>query len=176
MEDSDSDQEYVTLLKEDLLTAEEVNAYNGNYTSINGEYPYLESNNCNSSNQSACTTLYSSSDIKKIIDNWASKYNNDLINIDNYKARMITENELLDKLDFESDHGSPTEHYSAGEDTPEWSYIDGKPYWSMSQYGDSSSVYGIGNPVTQEKVYNKLYIRPVIYLNKCALPGGCWEE
>lgn len=83
---------------------------------------------------------------------------------------------MLNKLGFESYYDSPNTYYRVGEDTFDWAYIDGKPYWSMSQYGDSSSVYGIGNNVTQEKVYNKLYIRPVIYLNKCALPGGCWEE
>ena len=173
IEDSDSNQGYVTLLKEKFLTVDEVNTYNGNYTSINGEYPYLENDNCNSSNTSKCTKKYTKSDVKKVIDNWSSKYGDDLVEVNGFKTRLLTEEIFLEKFGFERYYDSPNTYYRVGEDTLDWTYIDGKPYWSMTQYGDSSSVYGVGNNITQEKVYNKLYIRPVINLNKCALTGGC---
>ena len=173
IEDSDSDTRYVSLLKEELLTAQEVNEYSSNYSSINGEYPYLENNNCNSSVQANCSTNYKDSNVKLIIDNWASQYNNDLVIVNGLKARLLTEDIFKTKLGFENYYDSPHTYYRVGEHTLDWAYFNGKSYWAMSQYGDSSSVFVIGNNVIPEKVYNKLYIRPVIYLNKCAIEGGC---
>ena len=176
IEDSDSDTRYVSLLKEELLTAQEVNEYSSNYSSINGEYPYLENNNCNSSVQTNCSTNYKNSNVKLIVDNWASQYNNDLVSVNGFKARLLTDDIVKTKLGFDSYYDSPNTRYRVGEDTLDWAYFNGKSYWTMSQYEDSSSVYGIGSNVTKEKVYNKIYIRPVINIKKCALPGGCWNE
>ena len=176
IEDSDSDTRYVSLLKEELLTSQEVNEYSSNYTSINGEYPYYETDNCNSSVQTNCSVDYYVSDVKFIVDNWANQYDNDLVRVNGLKARLLTEDIFKTKLGYESYYDSPHTCYRVGEDTLEWAYFNGKSYWAMSRFEDGSSVYGIGSNVIPEKVYNKLYIRPVINLNKCALPGGCWNE
>lgn len=67
MNDSEENKSYVKLLKKEPLTANEINNYNTDYTSTNGEYPYLENSNCTSGNASNCSTNYDTSSIKTII-------------------------------------------------------------------------------------------------------------
>ena len=37
----------------------------------------------------------------------------------------------------------------------------------------NTKIYGVSNTLSSENVYNKLYIRPVINLKKCAIDGTC---
>lgn len=175
LENSDASQGYLTLLKEELLTASEVNSYNGSYNSTNGEYPYYEATNCKDGNTSECyTDYYYHSFIKNIVDNWASQYDNVLVNVNGYKARLITKEEITENLGFSSYYDSPNTHYSLTQDTFTWAYIGGKPYWTMSQpQSIQNKVVTVSNNPTPEFVYNKAYIRPVININKCAITGGC---
>ena len=174
MSTSEGNKSYVKLLKETPLTASEINAFNSSYTSSNGEYPYLENSTCTNGNISNCTTNYDSSNIKNIIDNWSSSYNNDLVSINGYKARLVNNTDIINYFAYESYYASPSNGYIASSDTPEWAYINGKSYWSMQVSEDSSSkVYGVSNTLSSEDVYNKLYIRPVINLKKCAITNTC---
>ena len=174
MEDSSSNMKIVTLLKKDVLTADEINEYSTNYESVDGEYPYYESDTCNMNNESGCSTNYDISNVKSIIDNWSNSFNNHLSNIDGYKARLVNENDIINKLSYESYHASPYDSYRASLDTPEWAYISGKEYWSMQVSKDSSSqIYGVSNVLSSKNIYNKLYIRPVINLKKSAIESGC---
>lgn len=95
LSDSESDKKIVILLKAENLTKEEINFYNNEYYSENGEYPYLKNENCNSNNQSRCDYNYINSGIKQIIDSWARKYSNDLVSIYGYDARVILMNCIL---------------------------------------------------------------------------------
>ena len=144
IENSDSNKSYVKLLKEKPLTNDEINNYSNNYKSINGEYPYFENNNCN--------TNYDDSSIKNIIDKWSYKYDNQLISINGYRARLITDEEIINNLNYQLDD----------------IIINNKPYFIMKD----NEVYSI-NEVLKEEEYNKLYIRPVIIVKKCALTGIC---
>ena len=174
MNDSEGNKSYVKLLKKEPLTASEINTYNTDYTSTNGEYPYLENSTCTSSNTSNCSTNYDSSSIKTIIDSWSSKYNNDLITINGYKARLVNNTDIMDYFAYESYYASPNNGYRASSDTPNWAYINGSKYWSMQVSEDSNTqIYGVSNTLSSENVYNKLYIRPVINLKKCAIDGTC---
>lgn len=174
IKNSSDEDKYVRLLKALPLTQDIINVYNNNYTSTNGEYPYLESDNCNNNNESSCTINYYESSIKEIIDDWASQYESDLVKVGGYKSRLLYENEVIDNFKYESYYDSPNTNYRVSEDTPEWVYIPGKTYWTMSQFEDSNSkVYGVGSILSQEKVYNKIYIRPVINLKKCAIDNTC---
>ena len=174
LESSDSSKGYVTLLKEELLTTSEVNLYAGNNTSTNGEYTYYEVTNCKDGNTSKCyTDYYDHSFIKNIVDNWASQYDNFLVNVKGYKARLITKEEITENLGFSSYYDLPNTHYSLTQDTFTWAYIGGKPYWTMSQpQNGKNNVVTVSNNPTSEFVYNKAYIRPVININKCAITGG----
>lgn len=75
---------------------------------------------------------------------------------------------------YESYYASPNNGYRASSDTPEWAYINGSKYWPMQTSEDSSSqVYGVSNTLSNENVYNKPYIRPVINLKKCVITNTC---
>ena len=37
----------------------------------------------------------------------------------------------------------------------------------------NSKVFGVSNTLSNEDVYNKLYIRPIINLKKCAITNTC---
>ena len=114
------------------------------------------------------------SSIKTIIDNWSSSYNNDLVSIGGYKARLINRNEIINNFAYESYYASPNNGYRASSDTPSWAYINGSKYRSMTTSEDSNNqIYGVSNTLSNENVYNKLYIRPVINLRKCALTNTC---
>ena len=174
MDNSQGNKSYIKLLKKEPLTVNEINAYNTSYTSTNGEYPYLENSTCTSGNTTNCSTNYDNSNIKTIIDNWSNSYNNDLISINGYKARLVNNNDIMDYFAYESYYASPNNGYRASSDTPSWAYINGKPYWSMKTSEDSNiQVYGVSNTLSSEDVYNKLYIRPVINLKKCAITNTC---
>ena len=44
----------------------------------------------------------------------------------------------------------------------------------MTTSQDSNKqIYGVSNTLSNENVYNKLYIRPVINLKKCAIDNTC---
>ena len=174
IKNSSDEDKYVRLLKALPLTQDIINLYNSNYTSTNGEYPYLENDNCNNNNKLSCNTNYYESSIKEIIDDWASQYDSDLVKVGGYKSRLLFESEIIDDFKYESYYDSPNTNYRASDDTPEWVYISGKPYWTMSQFGDSNlQVYGVGSVLSQENIYNKLYVRPVINLKKCAITNTC---
>ena len=174
MNDSEGNKSYVKLLKKEPLTSSEINAYNTSYTSTNGEYPYLENSSCTNGNTINCSTNYDTSNIKSIIDNWSSNYNNDLVSINGYKARLVNENDISNNFSYENYVSGTDSRIQTTSDTPSWVIINGKSYWSMYNSSDSNTrVYGVSNTLSSENVYNKLYIRPVINLKKCAITNTC---
>lgn len=162
---------YVELLKKLPLNTSEINSYNNDYISSDGEYPYFENSSCTSdNNKSNCNTNYDTSSVKEIIDKWSSGYSDDLVNIKGYETRLITKNELIRKFGFEQYNENTSTVYKASSDTPDWIYLNGINYWSMTTIEDSNSlVYGVGNILSENYVFNKIYIRPIIYLKKTAL-------
>ena len=163
IEDSDSNKSYVKLLKEKPLTSYEINNFDTIYKSINGEYPYLENNNCNSNKKLECITNYDFSSIKNIVDNWSFKYDKQLISINGYKARLIYYEEVINNFNYQFD-----DIFKKTDNTLDWVIIN-KPYFTMND----SEVYSVDKVLKKEEVYNKLYIRPVIIVKKCALTGIC---
>ena len=140
IEKSGADKDYVTLLKAEALTIEEVNTYgvghinryiNGSVGVVNnrngyGGIAFYTSETCgyvNGSNvMTNSTTDYSQSEIKYVIDAWAqAKFlNNELKTIDGYSARLIT-----------------TTEYNTIPSTYSWQYNSQYWYWTMtpSNYG-----------------------------------------
>ena len=166
LKDSSTSDDYVTLLKKDPLTAEEVNQYSTSYVSQDGEYPYYESDACNDNDQTGCSTNYDISDVKKVVDGWSSSFSDDLVEIDGYKTRLIGEDEVA----FESYATASSVGYYLSQDTPNFIKLNNY-YWTLVQINDSNStILGINNKTLFENsIYNKLYIRPVINLKKNVL-------
>lgn len=118
-----------------------------------------------------CKTDYDSSEIKYIIDNWANDFfqNNELVEVNGYKARLITKEELQNNLKL-TNNSCPysfvcnvnVDYWTMTQDDREEykNYMWCKHGW-YNNYGDFiiNSVYSTG--------YNT--IRPVINIKKSAI-------
>ena len=172
IEDSSSSQDYVVLLKEMTLTATEIGsdystAYywsetcHGTYTYGNVTYSSTDSSGCSEHND------YAGSKIKEVVDNYMIIYLDEskLKEVDNYKIRLITIDDLINNLDCTSNSCS-TSPYSS------WIYNKSVGrYWTMTPNNVSRayyvhsngglSYYGVSNPTIK--------VRPVINLYKSAI-------
>ena len=199
---SDTKQDYVTLLKETPLTVDEVNRYGvghvNMYTTYNtsasyyqkaydangyGGMAYYTSTTCgyptagssSGYTTTGCTTDYDKSEIKHVVDGWElDKFkSNELKEVDGYKARLITYEELTTKLGYPK-YSSGFSYPSNGE-TPSFVYNSNYKYWTMSPWNDSnrymwyvnddSSLTMDGTGVEDSYIRTRV-IRPVINLLK----------
>ena len=169
---------YVVALKKENLSKEILNELSEEYTSIEGEYPYLMTDTCNSSNKSECDIDYDESSVKKIVNAWSNEFKKDLMNDDGYKARLINENDLVNYLKFTYSNNK----YIASSETPRWVGIY-ESYWTMIGYTgihpsgnplyNSYNVYQISLNADGKSIYFTGAIRPVINLKKSAIDSGC---
>ena len=159
---SESDSK-VTVIKAEPLTVDEVNKYGKDHINMyessskyykqaynfNG-YGYISfysAENCRleklgSFISNGCTSDYTESDIKYVVDNWS----NDNIEKSNlatdslgYKVRLITLDELMNDLGY-LHNGETITHrgtYSASENTPKWVYNSYYSYLTMTPADDS---------------------------------------
>ena len=163
---SDTKQDYVTLLKAEPLTVEEVNTYGEGHINRNtwlslgkvtnekgyGGMAYYTSSNCGcpsgncgyptGSNfvTTGCTTDYNTSEIKYVVDTWsnAKLTQGDLEDINGYSARLITFDELITNLGYEFSFDGSIDRWHSTVETPSWVYGN-YLYWTMSPYQDSTS-------------------------------------
>ena len=173
---SSSKTSYVTLLKAEYLTVDELYQFGKEDIAVkNGNTPFYTNTSCNSdSNKNGCIINYNNSDIKTIVDNWSGSFVSDLVEVDGYKARLVTTEELHDYLGYDNNQVQTDESLRKTDDVPEWVYK--YSCWTMSPYIDSlSQVFSINGSGSAEKrnVYSQACVRPVINLDKCALDGGC---
>ena len=202
LKNSSEDSDTVTLLKGSILTEDEINKYSSAKSSSKyGETPFYYSDKCYydvtytlvddddfssyyqttiDSNTSECYYSYEVSNVKDIIEKWASDSfdENTLKEVDGYKVRLFTLDELIDNYGFVpeltgSDDEGPL-YYTSSNDTPSFikSYRD--QYWTMSS-GDNL-VYIVSSDTRLAKSYEKYTVVPVINVDKCAVDGGCIEE
>ena len=221
IENSESSQSYVVLLKDKVLTAEEIGeqyAYKSIYvcTSADVDNEYVFKNTkCTEVNQviidevtnrmaynwsirchlkgmqgnvtyinsytdtirSSCYSGYANNEIEKFLE---GSYiytlgENNLIEIDNYKIRLITIDELVNNFGYvRRGYGG---WYGAPIGTPKWLYdgslFGGSSYWTMSIWSNVrpvSYVYrGYASGADATWVYDTSCIRPVINLLKSSL-------
>ena len=159
--------DYVTLLKAEPLTVDEVNTYgvghvNMYYTDYTGSscyqqacdnngyggMVYFTSTTCGYPTAgdrtyvaTGCTTDYAQSEVKYAVDAWAAdKFKTSDLKEDatGYSARLITFDELVNNLGYSIKDGATS--YSATVDyTPSWVYNGNySHYWTMSAYADSA--------------------------------------
>ena len=164
IQNSDSTKDYVTVLKASPLTYAEmiennygqgyINRYTydsvGQVCNYNGYggLAYYSSPTCGyatpggSYSDSGCSsegaTNYDSSDIKHVIDDWAtSKFTNgELKTVDGYGARLVTKEELH-PIGWPS--CSSSTYCPKETNAPSWLYNSKYWYWTMSRWNNSAS-------------------------------------
>ena len=199
IKDSNEDEDSVTLLKRKQLTVSEVNKYGNVGTDNNhvneynefkkaynqfayGAMAYYTSSTCGYVNGNwvlnNCTTDYSKSDIKYVVDAWADAKidKNDLVSdYTGYSKRLLTIEELRNNLGY-------GESNNKNDNVPFWVY-ESLRYWTMSSYSDYSVyfIYGYNNQgkISNTSVYGYEFstggyywlngVRPVVTLKKTSL-------
>ncbi len=159
IEDSDTTNDIVKLLKEEPLTKTEMD--NLNLTGIT-----VSEANGYGTVEYGSSFDYSQSIIKQVVDAWK---NVAVKSEDTAIARLITYEELTDDLGYEKNNERMI-YPSSGGKTPSWVYNSNFWYWTMSRYYDSSSVWRVrtnGILVGIEPSTSPM-VRPVIELNKSA--------
>ena len=195
IEDSEKEQSYVTLLKQQPLTVDEVNTYGVDKNGVNrvnkyilsstgrakdvngyGGIAYYTSETCRNLNYNmsdGCTTDYNKSDVKYIIDAWVlDKIDKDALKEDEvgYKARLLTNNELTDNFGYVI-NAMGTAYIPSAESTPLWINGLNYEYWTMSAYEDSNENVWVVTPggsgtYRANVKSSEGVVRPVVNLNK----------
>ena len=160
IEDSDTTNDTVKLLKENPLTKTEMD--NLNLTGITiSEY------NGYGMVQYGSSIDYSTSTVKQVVDAWK---NTAVATGDTATARLITLDDLTDNLGYEYYEEGTSTGYRKTESTPSWVYYNNNRYWTMSQYQDSSIVWLVfdnGNLYYSNPSISYM-VRPVLELSKSA--------
>ena len=160
IEDSDTTNDTVKLLKENPLTKTEMDDLN--LTGIT-----IEESNGYGKVQYGSSTDYSTSIVKQVVDAW----NNTAVKAgDSAIARLITWNDLFDNLGYESWNENTT-RLIPGTTTQNWLYSNTYYYWTMSQADDSQIlwiVFSDGSLFLSNPPFNNVMVRPVLELNKSA--------
>ena len=178
IKNSNSNDKYITLIKDTPLTVEEVEKYGKGYINIGletegtpknvdgyGSVTYYSSLKCNDSDRSMCTNKYDDSNVKHIIDNWV----NGNISKGVHSSRIINKTELDDELMYIK------EVISIGGTNYRYIYY---PYknkalvdtgWAAHSYFDES-VYNLSSDkdgiVSLANIYDYNVLKPVIILEK----------
>ena len=182
LKDSPISSSTLSLLKVQPLTAEEVKLYGGDdinkYAIKNDSYTtddyiaYYSSETCINENISGCTKDYDKSEIKYIVDNWSkSNFTFSELGVDEYgySARIITEDDLINYLDFKKEIGkNSTQPLSISPTNPDAFYnLDG--CWATLDSNDSNYVVIVNNGAYfhyQAVMYKAGRVCPVVTLLK----------
>ena len=158
IEDSDTTNDIVKLLKENPLTKTEIDTLNTGIT--------VKERNGYGRVQFGESTDYSTSTVKQVVDAWK---NTAVKIVDSASVRLITYDELTDNLGYEKKNRG-TIYPSSGGNTPNWVYNSNYSYWTMSQYEDSSGVWSVNlnGGLYLDGVSGSHMVRPVLELNKSA--------
>ena len=188
IKNSGVNEEEVQLLKKDPLTVAQVNQYGAGHVNMYvtqdtssayyqkaydynndgtvGGMAYYSSATCNQ--WGGCTTDYSQSEIKYVVDAWKTAQAPNATN-----ARLITLDDLRDNLGMELNKTNPTAYQiTVTEDTPTWVMGENYYYWTMTTNTDKTadvwyvnyrSIAGVYSGTVQ---YYSRAVRPVITLSK----------
>ena len=155
IENSDTTQATVKLLKAEPLTAEEIADYKPSEAQANG----------NGMQYHSSSNAYDGSYIKTTVDAWKAAKAPAAT-----EARLITKNELIDNLGYVLKENATSEEYIPSGSTPSWVYNSNYWYWTMSPYTDSASdVWGVSSDGRLRDFSVGDYgdvVRPVIVLSK----------
>ena len=159
IEDSDTTNDTVKLLKENPLTKTEMDSLNLTGITISGStYGKV---------QYGSTNDYSTSTVKQVVDAWK---NSAVASGDTATARLISHDDLISNLGYMNSLDTTQTSPSSNGDTPTWVYNSNYYYWTMSQYGDSSDVWFVdsGGSLYNDGPSSSDMVRPVLELSKSA--------
>ena len=185
IKDSTGNEDYVTLMKERVLTNAELGNYAYNRTYDTMEYTWTDAchwanHGYSSSNTSNCnnTNSYATSKVKEMLE---TRYlptlgETNLKEVDGYKIRLITVDELESNLGYTKRTGTDIYDYNS-ENTPTWVYQNFGDqsknvysYWTMTpNHDDSSRMLYVDwrGRVESDRISSYLNgVRPVINLLK----------
>ena len=159
IENSDTTQATVKLLKAEPLTAEEIADYKPSEAQASG----------NGMQYHSSSNAYDGSYIKTTVDAWKAAKAPAAT-----EARLITFEELTENLGYEYQLIDTSEGYAKTDDTPSWVYNSNYWYWTMSPYSDSASdVWRVGCDSLADNRVDYYggggVVRPVIVLSKSEL-------
>jgi len=160
IEDSNSTNNTVKLLKENPLTKTEMD--NLNLTGIT-----ITESNGYGTVQYGSSVDYSTSTVKQVVDAWK---NTAVKSGDTATARLITHDDLITNLGYINSLDTTQTRPSSNGDTPTWVYNSNYWYWTMSQYGDSSGVWNVNidGDLIGNGPSDSYMVRPVLELSKSA--------
>jgi prepilin-type N-terminal cleavage/methylation domain-containing protein len=159
IENSDTTNNTVKLLKENPLTKTEMD--NLNLTGIT-----ISESNGYGQVQYGSSVDYSTSTVKQVVDAWK---NTAVKSGDTATARLITWNDLFDNLGYER-WNENTSRLVPGTTAQTWVYNGNYYYWTMSQANDSSNVWDVyrnGDLDSDDPSFSTV-VRPVLELSKSA--------
>ena len=160
IEDSNTTNDTVKLLKENALTKTEMDNLNLTGITISEENGYGKV-------QYGSSVDYSTSTIKQVVDAWK---NTAVKSSDNASARLITVDDFTDNLGYEYFDNGSAQYYDKTEDTPSWVYNSNYYYWTMTPKAASSSMWYVdsnGN-LYYNRSSDSSMVRPVLELSKSA--------
>ena len=161
IEDSDTTNDTVKLLKENPLTVKEINDLNLDGITATGD------DNSYGAVQYGSSVDYSTSTVKQVVDAWAEGA---VKSGDSATARLITFDELLPNLgyDWSITSAGAGEYPVVNENVPTWVYNSNYWYWTMTPKADSSYVWYVNcsGLLHNFGVSSGLMVRPVLELSK----------
>ena len=159
IEDSDTTNDTVKLLKENPLTKTEMDSLNLTGVTVSEENAYGKV-------QYGSSVDYSTSTVKQVVDKWAEGA---VKSGDSATARLITYEEVH-ILGYSDTMGCGGSCYEAQGTVPSWVYNSNYYYWTMSQYQASSNVWRVyaSGILGYGAVSSWNVVRPVLVLSKSA--------
>ena len=161
IEDSDTTNDTVKLLKEEPLTKAEMDNLNLSGITVSEQNGYGKV-------QFGSSSDYSTSTVKQVVDAWK---NTIVSSVDIETVRLISHSDLVDNLGYINSVDTSQTTASSDGITPNCVYNSNYSYWAMNSWNDSDSVVWIvsgdgrlyGNGVNTSGM-----VRPVLELNKSA--------
>ena len=183
IEKSGYNSDYVVALKKEFLTYDDIQNNKGNLD-INvsegdsdiGLMSYFYNTTCNDNLNTDCNSSYNNSHVKKILENWINPIENDLMEVNGYKVRLLDYDDLIN-LSYQR-KSVVTDFYSYYQTslTPKDIYEVDYSYWTMHAFEDANDfVYTINNNIDKYHIYEKYALRPVVNFKKCSI-NGCYNE
>lgn len=215
VENSDSNSNYIKLLKEKPFSVKElyrygkdekdkmvVNKYVNFYTDLEkvffeydndiGGMVYYSYYGCffnytpltnvfiSKEESSSCNNAFDKSDIKKVLDNWIKPFQGDLIEVNNNKATILSIDDMVNNFGFNLDENITDKIIYKSSLVPVWLFDANYNYWISNTNNQIDKQFSFNvmqnGEITLNKVYDHGAVRPVIYLNKCALDDDdCYD-
>ena len=159
IENSDTTNDTVKLLKENPLTKTEMDNLNLTGVTVSEENAYGKV-------QYGRSVDYSTSTVKQVVDKWAEGA---VKSGDSATARLITYEEVH-ILGYSDTMGCGGACYVVQGTVPSWIYNSNYWYWTMSPNADSSNVWTVNNygSLHNYGVSSSTMVRPVLVLSKSA--------